>query len=45
MSVRVLLILAGLAVMAWMAINEPIIPDAADCAARGQAADCWKDAR
>lgn len=38
-----ILILIGLAFTAWMALQDPLLPDEDDCAARGRAADCWKE--
>ncbi|MDD5302042.1 MAG: hypothetical protein PHS14_02950 [Elusimicrobia bacterium] len=33
---------ALLLVLLWVAAHEPVLPDADDCRARGQAEDCWK---
>ena len=38
-----ILILIGLAFMAWMALQDPLLHDEDDCAAMKRAADCWKD--
>ncbi len=43
--VQTVLILVCLAVMAWWAVGEPLLPDENDCRARNKAADCWLDAR
>lgn len=40
--IQTVIILAGLGALVFWALREPITPDADDCAARGQAADCWK---
>lgn len=40
---QVIVMLAVLAAMAWWALQDPLLADADDCAARGQAADCWRD--
>lgn len=39
----VMTVLALLALLAWTAVMEPLLPDEDDCRARGKAADCWKD--
>lgn len=38
---QVLIIIAFLASLAWWAMQDPLLADADDCRARGQAADCW----
>lgn len=39
--VQTVIVLFGLLALAWWTFQEPITPDADDCRARGQAADCW----
>lgn len=40
----VVAILAFLGMAALLTCLEPVLPDAADCAARGKASDCWREA-
>ena len=42
--VQTVIIIAGLLILAIYALRAPLIPDPDDCAARGRAADCWRDA-
>ncbi len=39
-----LLLAAALLWAGRLALREPVLPDAADCAARGRPADCWRQA-
>lgn len=41
--VQTVIMLVGLAVLAWWAFQDPLLPDEDDCRARGQAADCWRE--
>ncbi len=41
--VMAVLVLICLAVMAWWAMGDPLLPDEDECRARGRAADCWRD--
>lgn len=40
---QVLILLTALALLLRAALLEPVLPDADDCRARGQAEDCWKN--
>jgi hypothetical protein len=39
----VLILLAGLAALCWLSLNEPLEVMPEDCEARGLPSDCWKD--
>ena len=37
------ILLCAVLLLGWVAIKEPITPSEDDCAARGKAADCWRE--